>query len=67
MYCMYDTYIQYIHGAAEMKVKPEIKEKIIAAAKMEDCNPNWTPTKSTPLGADTDGKDYEHSEWKYVQ
>lgn len=32
MYCMYDTYIQYIHGAAKMKVKPEIKEKIIAAA-----------------------------------
>jgi len=40
-------------------------KKIIAAAKMEDCNPNWTPTKLTPLGADADGENYDHSEWKY--
>ena len=32
MYCMYDTYIQYIEEIAQMRIKADIKDKIIAAA-----------------------------------
>ena len=40
-------------------------KKIIAAAKMEDCNPNWTPATLTALGSDPEGKPFNNFPWKY--
>jgi hypothetical protein len=37
---------------------------IITTAKMEDCNPNWTPPLSQALGIDPDGEPM-HEEWNY--
>jgi transposase InsO family protein len=38
--------------------------KIIATAGMKDCNPNWTPASTTPLGIDPDGEPMDE-EWSY--
>jgi hypothetical protein len=40
-------------------------KKIIAAAKMENVNPNWTPASMSALGSDPEGMDYYHQPWKY--
>jgi hypothetical protein len=40
-------------------------KKIIAAAKMEDANPIWTPASMSALGSDPKGTDYDHQPWKY--
>ena len=42
-------------GAINMTQKRLI-QKIIEAAGMTDCNPNWTPASITPLGSDPDGE-----------
>jgi hypothetical protein len=39
-------------------------KKIIATAGMNDCNPNWTPASTTPLGIDPDGEPMDE-EWSY--
>ena len=39
-------------------------QKVIKAAHMEDCNPNWTPASSQALGIDPDGA-VMHEEWNY--
>jgi hypothetical protein len=38
--------------------------KIIEAAGMTDCNPNWTPASTTPIGSDPDGEPMSES-WNY--
>jgi hypothetical protein len=38
--------------------------KIIATAGMEECNPNWTPASTTPLGIDPDGEPMDEK-WSY--
>ena len=40
-------------------------KKIIEAAKMEDANPNWTPTTQSALGSDPDGESYSQTPWQY--
>jgi hypothetical protein len=39
-------------------------KKIIATAGMNDCNHNWTPASTTPLGIDPDGEPM-NEEWSY--
>jgi hypothetical protein len=39
-------------------------KKIIDTAGMNDCNPNWTPASTTPLGIDPDGEPMDE-EWSY--
>jgi hypothetical protein len=38
--------------------------KIIEAAGMTDCNPNWTPASTTPIGIDPDGEPMDET-WNY--
>ena len=38
--------------------------KIIETAGMVDCNPNWTPASTTPLGSDPDGEPMDEV-WNY--
>jgi hypothetical protein len=38
--------------------------KIIETAGMTDCNPNWTPASTTPLGTDPDGEPMDEP-WNY--
>jgi hypothetical protein len=40
-------------------------KKIIAAAKMEDANPNWTPAPITGLGSDPEGPAFDNKPWRY--
>ncbi len=42
-------------GSINMTQKGLIN-KIIENAGMTDCNPNWTPASTTPLGSDPDGE-----------
>jgi hypothetical protein len=51
-------------GSIHMRQSGLIK-KIIAAAKMEDANPNWTPASMSVLGSDPEGTDYDHQPWNY--
>jgi hypothetical protein len=50
-------------GSIRMHQSGLIK-KIIAAAKMEDANPNWTPASMSALGSDPEETDYDHQPWK---
>jgi hypothetical protein len=38
--------------------------KIIETAGMTDCNPNWTPASTTPMGIDPDGEPMNET-WNY--
>ena len=51
-------------GTIHMHQRGLIK-KIIAAAQMEDSNPNWTPASQAGLGSDKDGELYDNRPWKY--
>jgi hypothetical protein len=42
-------------GSIKMTQKGLIS-KIIEAAGMTDCNPNWTPASTTPIGIDPNGE-----------
>jgi transposase InsO family protein len=50
-------------GSINMTQKGLIK-KIIETAGMTDCNPNWTPASTTPLGSDPDGEAMDET-WNY--
>jgi len=50
-------------GSINMTQKGLIN-KIIEAAGMTDCNPNWTPASTTPLGSDPDGEPMDEI-WNY--
>ena len=50
-------------GAINMTQKGLI-QKILEASGMTDCNPNWTPASSTPLGSDPDGEPMDEP-WNY--
>jgi hypothetical protein len=52
------------NGHVECVQKGLIK-KVLAAANMESCNPNFTPTNSVPLGKDPDGLPMNES-WSYL-
>ena len=39
-------------------------KKILAAAQMSDCNPNWTPASVKEIGADVDGEPMDEP-WNY--
>ena len=41
-------------------------QKIIAATKLTNCKPNWTPTKKEALGSDPDGERWDNKEWNYA-
>jgi Reverse transcriptase (RNA-dependent DNA polymerase) len=41
-------------------------QKTLKAAKMGDCNPNWTPVHQVALGSDSDGKPHDQSKWHYA-
>jgi hypothetical protein len=41
-------------------------QKTLKAAKMEDCNPNWTPAHQVALGSDPDGELHDQSKWHYA-
>ena len=40
-------------------------KKVLEAASMTDCNPNYVPASSTPLGKDSDCEDWPQDPWKY--
>jgi hypothetical protein len=40
-------------------------KKIIAAAKMEDANPFWTPAPMAALGSDPEGPAFDNQPWRY--
>jgi hypothetical protein len=50
-------------GSVNMTQKGLIK-KIIETAGMEECNPNWTPASTVPLGIDAEGEVMNES-WNY--
>jgi hypothetical protein len=50
-------------GSINMTQKGLIK-KIIDTAGMTDCNPNWTPASTTPMGIDPDGEPMDEI-WNY--
>jgi hypothetical protein len=50
-------------GSINMTQKGLIS-KIIQAAGMTDCNPNWTPASTTPIGSDPDGEPMDET-WNY--
>jgi hypothetical protein len=50
-------------GSINMTQKGLIN-KIIETAGMTDCNPNWTPASTTPLGTDPDGEPMDEL-WNY--
>ena len=51
-------------GRIHMHQRGLIK-KIIAAAKMDDCNPNHIPASTQGLGSDEDGEPWPQVPWKY--
>jgi transposase InsO family protein len=51
------------NGSVNMTQKGLIN-KIIETAGMSDCNPNWTPASTTPLGSDPDGEPMDEP-WNY--
>ena len=42
-----------------------LTNKVLAATRMSECNPNWTPAIETPLTADVDGEEFNES-WEYA-
>ena len=50
-------------GSINMTQKGLIK-KIIDSTEMTNCNPNWTPASTTPLGSDPDGEPMDEI-WNY--
>jgi hypothetical protein len=50
-------------GSVNMTQKGLIN-KIIETAGMTDCNPNWTPASTTPVGIDPDGEPMDET-WNY--
>ena len=46
-----------------MTQKGLIKKKIIATAKMKECDPNKTPALTTALGSDAKGKPWDQNHW----
>ena len=36
-------------------------EKAMSAVKLNDCNPNWTPSSQVALGKDKDGEPFDES------
>jgi hypothetical protein len=52
------------NGTIHMHQSGLIK-KIIAAARMENANPNWIPAPMAALGSDPEGPIYNHQPWKY--
>ena len=56
---------EFKDGTRHMSQKGLI-EKVISAAGMKDCNPNWTPTTQASLGLDPDGKPYDNIKWEYA-
>ena len=50
-------------GSINMTQKGLIN-KIIETAGMTNCNPNWTPASTTPLGIDPDGEPMDET-WNY--
>ncbi len=49
-------------GTKKMTQKGLI-QKVIKAANMEDCNPNWVPAQQVALGTDPDGELHDKSKW----
>jgi hypothetical protein len=52
------------NGSIHMHQSKLIK-KIIAAAKMDEASPNWTPAPMSAFGSDPEGTDYDQKSWKY--
>jgi hypothetical protein len=52
------------NGKTLTMTQKRLIQKIFKTAKMEDCNPNWTPASSQALGIDPDGEPM-HEEWNY--
>jgi hypothetical protein len=40
-------------------------DKIIAASKLEDANPNWTHAAPAAIGSNKEGTPYDHEPWQY--
>ena len=55
---------EFKDGTRHMSQKGLI-EKVISAAGMKDCNPNWTPTTHASLGSDPDGEPCNNVKWAY--
>ena len=51
------------NGSINMAQKGFVN-KIIETARMTDCNPNWTPASTTPLGTGHDGESMDEL-WNY--
>ena len=48
-----------------MTQKRRIKN-VIQTSKMENCNPNWTPSTQVALGSDPDGEPYDQVQFNYA-
>ena len=56
---------EFPDGSRHMTQKGLIK-KTLQAAKMTDCNPNWTPCTQSALGSDPDGESFDQKQFNYA-
>ena len=57
--------IDELSGGARNMTQKGLIWKVIKAAKMTDCNPNWLPATQFALGADPSGDLHDQAKWKY--
>ena len=58
--------IEELAGGTRHMTQMGLIKKIIITTKLEDCNPNWTPTTQAALGSDPDGEPYDQELWNYA-
>ena len=58
--------IEELDGGKHNMTQKGLIKKVIKTTKMENCNPNWTPSTQSALGSDPDGEPYDQVQFNYT-
>ena len=58
--------IEELDGGIRIMTQKGLIKKVIQTTKMENCNPNWTPSTQVALRSDPDKEPYDQVQFKYA-
>lgn len=61
-----DIGIEELYGGTYHMVQKCIIKQVIQTTKIENCNPNWTPSTQVALGSDPVWEPYDQSQFNYA-